>query len=265
MRKNQQQPYQPSGMKAAKVRVQGAGTNTCTVTTTRRLTLGSTDAVGWKILSTTIDPLNGAVVPPVVVGIAGGYEYYRIKSCVAEVVPSGGTLAVGDIMHGFVTSPEIIWNFNRSTTPPVLLTDAQKGDIITNEQGVVTHPLSMGGRKAFSSARVTGRRWYQTNSVVAATVDDADRSFQAMWFALIRGPANSSILAVINFHVTFELTGLASAATATNIASLGTLGYAARLNYTLPEGEEDFPSEVILYNRVGERKFSALKPPVEPA
>lgn len=240
----------------SKSRINGAGTNHVVTKTSRLMTVGNTGSDGLKIVYATIDPFNTTVTTPAVSGIAASYEYYRIKHCAVEIIPSGGSLATGSVMHGFVNNSEIIAQFPSFGT-------STKGNVITDEQGVTICSWAFGGTKTYQQERIASRRWFQNNYVPAGTVADADRTIQTMYVALFRGPADSAVPVSINFHVTFEMAGLGSVGVTTLAAARNLAAY-PRVLFPLEE-DQDWPAKVELVSRAGSKIYSLGSPEPAPA
>jgi len=197
-----------------------------------------------------IEPFNGAVVPNSVSAIAGGYEYYRIKHCSVEVIPSGGSLYVGTVQLAFVNSSELIHNYAG-------LSNADKDTLLTNQQGSSIMSTAVGGKKVYDPSRITGRKWYAMDYNTSSSADQVDRTVESMLItrASTTEPAGGFPKHRYIMHVSFEFTGLA----VSDVYTLASLNGGPVLNY-----DGDLPDKLWVRNRQEKREYEVIKPPPEP-
>lgn len=237
--------------RVSKSKIDGAGSNHVVTKTSRLFQPGVTDGAGWRIIWFPIEPYNNFITTPAVAGVADSYEFYRIKHASVEVIPSGGSLAVGTVMHGFVNNSEIISKFGAFAA----ITQA---DIITDEQGTSICSWAFGGTKTYQQDRIASRRWFQNNySRAVLDITETDRCVQTLYVALIRGPADSSVPITFNFNVTFEMAGLGRVASTTYLANRSFADYPRLPFNTMEEG---WPNKVVLASRQGDKVYAIDKP-----
>lgn len=238
--------------RVSKSKIDGAGSNHVVTKTSRLFQPGVTDGAGWRLVWFPVEPYNSYITTPAVAGVANSYEFYRVKHASVEVIPSGGSLAVGTVMHGFINNSEIITNFPAYS-------DIAKADIITDEQATSICSWAFGGTKTYQQDRIASRRWYQ-NNYNRSTLDitETDRCVQTLYVALIRGPVSSNVAITLNFNVTFEMAGLGRVASTTFLANRSFADYPRLLfNYNTEEG---WPNKVVLASRQGDKVYAIDKP-----
>jgi len=229
----------------------GAGSNYCTVTSTKAIALGTTSGAGVHRFYFTLDPLNGASVNLSVAKLAEAYEFYRIKSARVEIVPIGGSNAVGSITLAYVNNSELIKNY-------ALGGDATRDAILTREQGVMTRPLNMSATQVYNNTRVTSRKWYACNYALDATVDDYDRTIQSCLIGNANYSPTTVVPASLLFTIVYEFNGLGNVGGMTLFRELGS-------PFVVPyqEDDVDFPLEVVLRKRDGS-KVGYVRAPTKP-
>lgn len=244
--KNQNRAKKPNN----RTRMQGAGTNVATVYSSKINGLGVTDSGGYYRTCITLDPLNGSAAPASVNGLAGAYEYYRIKSAEVTYMGTGGMTALGDVSVAFVSNPELIYNAATGGTGTF-------DSILYNEQAVEVWSMADSHTKRMNSNRQVGRQWYSCNYALSTNTLDIDRTIPAAFIARFNtGVASTAVKGYLQFKIVYEFRGLGN--------SLGMTLTAQAMHERIPYlKEEDFPTEVTLYRRSGEEKTYIL-PVVEP-
>lgn len=231
-----QKMYSTARVARNRTKSQGVGTNTCRVTSTRTVTMPSANASGEQRLLLTLDPLSPFIVNPVVVGIAGAYEFYRLISVKMETIPTAGFTQPGSIQSAYVTSPELM-------TAYLLGSDGVKDTIIDRAQNVQTRPICESYTHNMSSSRVQGRKWFSCNQTLSTTIDDYDRSMAGAVLLKTRGTTASAATPISYlFTIVYELTGLGNTLGATLMTS-------SLDPYPVIYNEEEYPKQVMLRAR----------------
>lgn len=234
-----------------RTKMRGAGTNDAVVYSSKINGLGATDSGGYLRSTFTLDPLNGAVASASVNGLAGAYEYYRIRSAEVTFQGTGGFTALGDVTVCYVSNPELIYNAATGGSGTF-------DSILYNEQGVEVWCLSDSHTKRMNTSRQVGRQWYSCNYALSTNTLDIDRTIPAAFMARFNtGIAGAGVKGILQFRITYEFRGLGN--------SLGMTLAAQALSQRIPyTRDEDFPTELELYKRTGETKQYQLvvsKPP----
>lgn len=243
------------GMRMARTRTKGVGGNVAVVTSTKTVDAGTADGSGIIYGYFTLDPMNTSVVTQPVVGIAGSYEFYRIRKVNVQVVPTGGSQAAGSLQHCFVGNSEAMVSY-------VAGSNLTRSNIITNEEKAETVTLQGVSQKTFDNSRVTSRQWYAVNSTLAATADDFDRTIQAFYAYNTRGTTPSvAVNLKLVFNITYELRGLGYVAPVTLQRAISD---GAWDGYRIPFHPEDgvWPDYIELYDRtLGSRRYDLKDEP----
>lgn len=221
----------------------------------RRLNETPTMSSGQAWFTEALDPFNPVVYTPAVNGLAGAYEFYRIRSASVTLVPSGGTLNSGSLRCCFLINPEIITSAFSSNT-------SFKSTALYNEQGCTILPFSVGGVKRLDINRVHSRKWYSCNFTTPhSNPEVVDRSTQCVFHGeFIKPDAGTNTNCTLIFDTVIEFSGLGRSSALTLVKAVGV--------YTVPyipeqgEDSEDFPKEVALVTRTGKR--SLYIKPTEP-
>lgn len=252
-----QQSNRMASVARNRTRMKGAGTNTCLVTSTKALQVGTTLSDGVHRTSVSLDPMNGNAVNPSVTGIAGSYEFYRILASKVEIVPTGGSLVVGSIQTAYATNPELMVNYDLGGS-------GTRDNIIAREQNTQTRALCQSYTHVMSPQRKHGRQWFSCNVGLSANTDDYDRSIAAMLLLRAVYTPLTQVPCTVLFTTVYEFSGLGN-----------TLGQTLLFNSVLDpypvvyynEGSEELPKQLELRQRglppVLYNKFVATKPSVE--
>lgn len=225
-----------------RTRTQGAGSEMCTITSTKVTTFDATGTNGVGYFGGSLDPMNQYMCNPACTAIGSAYEFYRVKSFEVEFVPSGGTNAVGHVQHCFVANAEMGHLF-------LVGSAAQRDSIVSSETNMSLASFSAPSRKRMMPNRTFGRTWYQSNFTLASTVDDYDRTVQAVYAARYVGPASTTPAFTVMFHATYEFRGLGRAGATTLLAQSETPRYPYQ-----PDVPGPFPASVILATREGKEQ-----------
>lgn len=232
----------PTGRKMATMKTTGVGTNHCTVVSHRIDQLGSTDLGGLNSGFTFIDPFNSSCFANTVNGIAGSYEFYRIKSMSIELIPTSGTLSKGSIRCAFINNAELMLKFGS-------LTPANRLIAITGQQGANMYSWALGGVHKYNPSRITTRKWYATNLGLGSTTDEIDRSEETMWAWYNTGESSVAVGLSAVFHITVEFAGLGTSGTNTFLSSM------ADTVPVIPYYSGDLPPKIILNSRKGSQAY----------
>ena len=237
-------------------RAKGVGSPTAVVHC-RRLNETPTLVSGQKWYTMPMDPFNPTVYTPAVNGLAGAYEFYRIRSATVTLVPSGGSLNVGSLRCCFVNNPEMMNSALNGTT-------TVKSSVLYNEQGCTIIPFSTGGVKKLDTSRVQARRWYSTNFLTSYIDDEnLDRTLQTTFHGeFIRPDGGANTNCTLIYDVVIEFSGLGRSSVLTMYKSIGT--YVVPFVPAQGEDDDDFPTEVELITRSGKRSLYIKPAPPKP-
>lgn len=224
----------------------------CVVKTSRFVVPATQNAAGLSCSAIAVDPFGTAITTPSVNNIAGGYEFYRVRSLSVTIVPVGGFTSPGTVAVAFVNNPEImVYNLSQDA--------ASRYSTLQSQDGAVLFPVSSGGTKVYRSTRVRSRPWFQCNYAVTSTIDDFDRSVHSqLLLGYLTTPSTAAPFQYV-VNVTFEFSGLGRSSTTTFMSITDMARY--------PFGEEDdveYPTSVELYRRNGGTRLYVPKPPPKP-
>lgn len=224
----------------------GVGSQQCVVTSRKTFDIGNSDASGVISGAISLDPLT-YYVTSAVRGIAGSYEFYRIRSAKLTVIGVAGSTAVGSTTTAFVCSPELqLAAFSGSAST--------RSSIVYSEQSNMTHPHNATTIHTMSN-RTMGRRWFSTNYGIATNVDDFDRTIGAMLVYYGTQTVSSAALIRFQLEVSYELRGLAAASAFTLMRGVEKSGTDEPLVVPIFADISEWPGEVILKRREGEQKY----------
>lgn len=227
----------------------GAGSNFCTVHSSTTSTVGTANASGKIFGLVSLDPFSIGATTSAVNAIAGAYEFYRIKSASVEIVGTGGSTMVGEIVHGFICNPEIMYASG--------LSNSNLENAVYNEQGTECRSLFAGGIKRMSLNRVVARRWFSCNYTLASGIADFDRSIEACHAYVTSGTTPSAqVAARLVYRIVYEFAGLGRTSALSIMQASST-----RFPYQSPDGS--FPLDVTLSTRDGTTQdyVRKVKPP----
>lgn len=224
----------------------------CVVKTSRFVVPATQNAAGLSCSAIAVDPFGTVVTTPSVNSIAGGYEFYRVRSLSVTIIPVAGYTAAGTVAVAFVNNPETM-------VSNIANDSGYRYNVLQSQDGAMIFPASSGGTKVYRSDRIRTRPWYQCNYSVTSTIDDFDRSVHSqLLVGYLTTPSTAAPFQYV-INVTFEFSGLGRSATTTFMSIADMVRY--------PFGEEDnveYPTSVELYRRNGGTRLYVPKPPPKP-